>query len=714
MPFHLFPDIRRAFTSDVDISAETLPPRFEEFVNADDFRTLGPDTQLDLVDTFLFQKDPSYLALDRQQRADKTARLLSQATRGQNLPEQAAFAFGAPAALMAPPPFNVPAALAFGTLGSLGGRATQVLERGVPLSEALSPRRLLPDVQRAFTSGSLQGIVEGAGPIAKRVGDVTGITKLVEKAIGTTAKKVGGKLFVPDVLSAEARQTGRLLRSVGGPSLTLGQRTDQALKRVVDVMETVAFGSLTSRIVNATRGLQQTKLNQAASQLASKFREQAGSVTEVGQAFLATVTGRDKVFVRRLMDTAFDSIRQAVPGRVVNSIDTLKLLRSKQSKLGDVVIAELRNSREMAPEAIDDLIKLLETPKNVTLALPRLTVDQAIRLKSALGRISVKPTTDVSAQQLFKSAGLMERRVNTDIRQALRGRPVINETGGIGAPDAEALFDRTNAFATQGFATFRNTLAKSFLKQLEKTPSAIVNLLTGGDKKLDTIRAARAAVGDQFWKARVQPAFAAGVLEDAAHPVTGVISADGIAAALKPFGDDVLAQVFSPGQLRGLRNMAGSISLVSVPPRGPGGVLIQLVQAGAFTAIGGAGISTAKDFFVGDESDSPVRNRTVLTAGLILVTPTLLGRITADPRLVQAFTKGVFQFAKGDPAPLRQTLTIASRQLAAVTAANAASDLQEQLAGSVEEFSLPTAMQSLQIPSFDQLRRQIPGFGTLR
>ncbi|MDE2071766.1 MAG: hypothetical protein KGI70_03505, partial [Patescibacteria group bacterium] len=407
----------------------------------------------------------------------------------------------------------------------------------------------------------------------------------------------------------------------------------------------LAYNSLTSRIVNQVRSRQQQGLKDYVSGLI----EQWGKLPDdqATDALQWALKDNFNTLIKAPMNVAMEDLRQSLPGRVVNAVPLLRDLRAPNSKVTSNILTLLKKEREQDPATFDHLINLLSPEKgSAGQAPPNLTLDEAMRLKTVLSQYGEKKFPDAAGQTLATSAGIFAKKLEQQIKTALDGVPSLLRS-----------YETSQQMYAEGMKLYKNDLIEGVTRTLATKPGALSSVLLK-ENNVDTVKAVRAAVGDDFWKQIVEPRVGATLLYKSFGEMgQGTLSGTALANRLQSLATDGTAQsLFTPDTYKKLLSLAQTIEHVSRPPKGAGSVLIQLTQAGAVGAVAGGAMSLA----TGDVQEGVATG--LAGATLVLLSPAMLGKLVADPKYIESFKAGLSQSSsQRKPAGL---LLTALRQLA--------------------------------------------------
>jgi hypothetical protein len=522
-------------------------------------------------------------------------------------------------------------ALAGGTGGHFIGKTIQDMSSGI--DQSLD--QIAANAAEATKVGLMTGTFEGAarGPVGQFL--ERGINAVVEP-INKFGRKIGNWLFVPKEQSEIVKKSEELLREAGGPGLTGGQLGSPDAKRFANLAENIAYGSLTTNIVNNIRGNQQQAIKDYIAGLMDKWSQLPAK--EAGDLFRWAVNDNFEQLYKVPMDLAMNDLRQAVPGRIVEATKVFRQLQMENSKVRDYLKTVFEKKLDKNPDVFNELISLMDPAKSKQ-ALPRLSLDAAMEFKTAHREIGEKRFNDKAGTQLAMSAKTMSGKVDEMIRGSLDGMP-----------DLQRSYTSAMEKYGEGLRLFKGQAVAKFMQAVEKEPGTLVNLIAKPGQ-VEFISNLKEMVGDQMWAQVVQPRVSASMLYKAFGTpnasgqltIEGSLSGKKLATELQTLANDGTAQaIMGQKGYTQLLDLAKVIDHVASEPKGAGRVFIQLTQAGAIGAVVG-GIGTAINPF----SDSDTKGSTgsmISGAGiLILMGPRMLGKLVASPEYIEAFKTGLKQ-----------------------------------------------------------------------
>ena len=523
------------------------------------------------------------------------------------------------------PPGAAIGAMAGGTGGHMLGQTIQDLSNGV--EQNLD--RIAANALESTKYGLGNGILEGAGQFLRPVIDP------IVRGVKYVGAKVGEKLFVPKEIPEVVRTAERTLTDAGSPGLTAGQLSEPGSKRLATIAENLAYNSMTTNVVNNIRARQQQGLKDYAANLMDEWGKLPAK--DAAELFKWAVNDNFEGLVRKPMNVAMKDLRDALPGNIVNATPILRKFQSPNAKVTDVVRTILEKEHEQDPAVYDKLIKLLETPKKPGLALPNLSLDEAMRLNSALGTLERKYSrmADGPSRTMATAAGTYSKQLDAAIKQSLSG-----------TPDLLRSYESSMASYAEGMSTFKSEMVQKFMTKLNSEPGEMASLILQPGQ-VEFVKNLKNIAGDAIWKQVVEPRLGATVLYKAFGPpsksgglsVEGALSGTKLATTLQNLAGDGTAQAIFPNTYAKLLDLAKTIEHVKPTPKGTGGVFIQLAQAGAVGAV----VGSVGGLVTGGDAKSAGFGALVGMPTFVLLGPRMLGRLVAEPKYIDAFKHGLIE-----------------------------------------------------------------------
>lgn len=567
-----------------------------------------------------------------------------------------------------PPARGVGAAIG-GAAGHLATTTAQDLSQGgVPQLMT----NFTHNLTEAAKTGLMQGSAEMALPFVGQVGmAIPGVKQGMQKLGGAVANKVGE--WILPKMSPTIEGMNKKIIAEGTPGLTAGQRLDPMRGEeapFVQLGENIAhsawFGGPLKKAykVNEEAGQQAfTTFADTLGKLAPKDFE--GVVKQV-------LNGNIKQRVMEPANKIYNNLRSRAPGNIIESTGTIKELRHPNSKLGDDVIAKLklmRNSGSSPTDTadLDKLVGLLQTPAAgaQTRALPKLSLNQAMRLKSAVdGVTDVLVPTDPAFKKKLQAAANFARQLDTDIQAGLtRQQQLLND------PSLVSTYQGASRTYARLSDKYNNQFVQDVLKRIEDRPGTLANLLlpkSGPGSELASnpgewrkrVDAIKTAMGPR-WASEGQPLMASTLAQRAWNEPAKRYDGFKLAQELKNYGSENLDALLGPKVGHAIMDHARTLEHVAERPKGIGSVAIQLMQASAISGSLGA----ATGFAMTGDLEGAAKGGTAA----ILIAPWLLGHLYGNPTWIKAMDKGLLEFSKTGKPPgilmttLRQAAAVAGK-----------------------------------------------------
>lgn len=549
-----------------------------------------------------------------------------------------------------------------GTAGHFIGQSIQDLANNVPVSLD----RIAQNMVEATKTGLIQGSAEMALPVAGQFVSAAGGKRVAEFAVGKVAKKLG-EYVLP--ATGTVVQKAEKMAAKGGGELTPGQMIEPGLAetgRGVRLAENLAYNAWFGGPLKGTYQMNEQAVNRAFDGFVTQMEKLAPKDAE--EVFRDVVTGRLMNYMMRPADVMFDNIRKRAPGGQVELTPLIKQLRDPNSALGNLVIGGLRKVRDSIKDPtkldqFDKLIDLFQTPKPGTIgrALPKLTLDQAIHLRTELNNIAKRPSFSASpeGQMLVNSAEAMSKRIDDAVMAALRRQEQLSSDTTLVRD-----YEKARKFYAAATEKYRNEFVKKTLDTIEKKPGSLARLLMPNSipseaEHLELIRGVKSAYGPR-WNLEIRPMLAGTLGRRAFDEVNGTFSGKKLVAELDKYGRTLLDEMLGKGTAQEMVDAAKVLEHVAQRPKGMGSVAIQLMTAGA-----AAGVAGATGYAITGDLEGAGKAAGAGTAA-ILLGPKLLGHILGDPRWLKAMKTGVMQFSKTGKPPGLLLTTL--RQAAATVA----------------------------------------------
>lgn len=549
------------------------------------------------------------------------------------------------------------------TGGYFLGQSFQDLANDVPVSLD----RIAQNLTEAAKSGLIQGSAEMALPAAGQIITGLGGKKVIEKGVGWMAGKMG-QYILPQ--HGSVVQMTEKAAQKGGSTLTAGQMIEPGSEeshRMLKLFENLSYNAWFGGPLKKTYQTNEAAIQSAFDQFVAQMEKLAPKDAEA--TFRGVIDGRVMDYMMRPAKTMFDDIRKRAPGGQVELTPMFKQLRDPNSALGNLVVNNLTKIRDSMPDpagvqAIDKVISLLQTPKGaqVGFAMPRLTLDQAIHLKTELNNIAKRPSLGGSpeGQVLIGAAERMSKQIDDKVMEALKRQQTLSSDTTLVRD-----YERAQKFYAAATEKYRNEFVKKTLDTIEKKPGSLARLLMPNNiasesEHLNLVRSIKAAYGPR-WNLEMRPLLVSSLGRRAFDEVNQTFSPRKLVGELDKYGTTLLDEMLGKNSAKEMVDFAKVMEHAGTRPKGQGSVAIQLLSAGAAAGVaGGAGYALTGDFEKAAGSAGG-------GAATILLGPRLLGEILGNPRWLKAMKEGVFQMQRTGKPPaflssmLRQASALAAK-----------------------------------------------------
>ena len=498
-------------------------------------------------------------------------------------------------------------------LGGVAGAATG----GTFLAARLAMRPALGLLYRSLGAGVGEGAAAGAAQVfdpkedlAKEVlrGFATGASaESIGRAIPAIIKKIKlkGIKYSPEAERAET--VLKRLEDAGvdtkGGLITPGIGSDT---RYIDIIENITEKSLGGggRIIAARKGAEDVLTNQV-NLFVDKFSD-ATTRVDAGELALSAVQNSLDNF-RTVSKIKYDKLAKVAKNVNVDVTESKKLALK--------LLEETRPTAKLQPGART----VLQTVSGLDDKIP---FSVANNVRSELLGITRNSTDLIKGKGAF-NAGKMIGSITKDIDKTANSVPT----------NLKKFYDDAQNFYRLGVDKFNNKVIRRLTDKAPeevyktlikpKRPTTINNLFKiineTKDKELrqqlkDSLKGT--LIGDIVGQSRI---------------LKKGIDANYITKEFEKYGDDVLKQIFSPGELKTARSLLESLAVAQTKKVGegiPGAVFIQLTQAGMAFGLLSGGFTTE--------------------AGVILLGPAAMARVLTNPKIVKFLKKG-FELNPGSP-----------------------------------------------------------------
>lgn len=436
---------------------------------------------------------------------------------------------------------------------------------------------------------------------------IAGIEEAASELIGRGVAKVGGKLLAPvkkRLLPGASKLSGKLLKR--GAHLTPAQMTES---RIIDTVEGMAEKSFFGG-----NKLQQLKtLRQPAAfikyvddvveQIARGTKTQL-SPEDVGELLLDTIDGKRAAF-KATAKAAYAKVDRLAKGTKV-SLVSLKEFARKTMK-----IATTRKGIG-STQAGDTLLKKVLQLDDM------ISFKQAQSLRSALldERSAMAVTRD-------KALGLAKQFTKLTDEAMDAGGKTLGKTD-----DAIAAWRVANKFYRQGQGQFNKKIIRSLTKSLAENPEVAVRKIFRPQASRQ-IKVVKDLVDKNTWR-QLKTAHLEQLIRDASN-ADGVVLGKSFLNKLNRMGEDTLKTIYNGQELASIRSVGKLGEILQKPTGGSGGMVIQLMQAGA-----------AMNLLTGGLPELTKESYTILFG------PPVLSRMLANPTFAKYLSTG-FRVPRSSP-----------------------------------------------------------------
>lgn len=518
--------------------------------------------------------------------------------------------------------------MAGGTAGGLAG-AVAGLKAGTRM---FSPGALPPLSPWAKGASVLAGAVVGAGiggmggkgfqqyyrmtrPDAKpmTLGDIyteqaiAGIEEAASELIGRGVVKVGGKLLAPvrkRLLPGASSLSKQLLKR--GAHLTPAQMTESRIIDTVEGMAEKSFfgGGKLQRLKTLTQPVAFTKyVDDVVEQIAHGVKTNL-SPEDIGDLLLDTIEGKR---------TAFRA--------------TAKAAYAKVDKLSKGTRVDLRPLKEFAKKSMRKA-KIRKgigsTQAGDTLLGKVLQLDDMISFKQAQSlRSALLDERSAMAVTRDKAIGLSKQfiRLTDDAMEA--GANNFSDVS-----EAVNAWRIANKFYREGQEKFNKKIIKSLSKTLAENPEVAIRKIFRPQASRQ-IKVVKDLVDKGTWQ-QLKTANLEYLIREASD-ADGVVLGKSFLNKLNKLGDDTVKTIYNQQELASIRSIGKMGELLQKPTGGSGGMVIQLMQAGAAMNLLTGGIP-----------------RLTEESAAVLIGPPVLSRMIANPTFSKWLGAG-FRMPKASP-----------------------------------------------------------------
>lgn len=462
---------------------------------------------------------------------------------------------------------------------------------------------------------------------------IAGIEEGASELIGRGIVAGGGKLLAPvkkRLIPGAKGLSKQLLKR--GAHLTPAQMTES---RIIDTIEGMAEKSFLGggKLQRLKRVIQPRAFSQYIDDIVEQISRGAKSQLspdEVGDLLLDAISGKRTAF-KAATKAAYGKVDKLSKGTKV-SLKPLKAFARKQMK--EAAMRKGIGSSEAGDTLLKKVLKLDDT----------VSFRQAHALRSALmdEQRAMSLTKDKAIGLTKRFVGITDDAMESSAKK-LKSKEVLSAWR-----DANIFYKHGGAIkgdVIPGITEFDTKLIRSLTKTLSENPEvAIKKIFRPGASK--QIRLVRKFMDKNQWKT-LKTAYLENLLRESAN-ADGVVLGKTFLGKLNKMGDDTLKTIYSGQELASIRSIGRLGELLQAPTGGSGGMLVQLMQAGAVLNLGRMVVGGEK--VLGGESVA------------IVIGPPALSRMLANPTWSKWLSTG-FRTPRGTAA----ATTLGTRIIRVVT-----------------------------------------------
>ena len=437
---------------------------------------------------------------------------------------------------------------------------------------------------------------------------IAGIEEAASELIGRGVAKVGGKILAPirkRLLPGASGLSKQLLKR--GAHLTPAQMTESRIIDTVEGMAEKSFfgGGKLQRLKTLTQPAAFTKYVDDIVEQISRGAKTNLSPEDVGDLLLDTIEGK-RVAFKATAKAAYARVDKLSKGTRVNLQPLKEFARKSMRK------AKIRKGIG-STQAGDTLLgKVLQLDDLISFK-------QAQSLRSALldERSAMAVTRDkaigLSKQFIRLTDDAMEAGANnfSDVSEAVNAWRIANK------------------FYREGQEKFNKKIIKSLSKTLAENPEIAVKKIFRPQASRQ-IKVIKDLVDKGTWQ-QLKTANLEHIIRESAD-ADGVVLGKTFLSKLNKLGDDTIKMIYNPQELASIRSIGKMGEILQKPTGGSGGMVIQLMQAGA-----------AMNLLTGG---FPQLTR---ESAAVLIAPPVLSRMIANPTFSKWLGAG-FRMPRSSPA----------------------------------------------------------------
>jgi hypothetical protein len=429
---------------------------------------------------------------------------------------------------------------------------------------------------------------------------IAGIEEAASELAGRGIAKVGGKLLAPvkkRLLPGAKGLSHQLLKR--GAHLTPAQMTES---RIIDTVEGMAEKSFFGG--NKLQRLKTLRQPAAFSKYVDDIVEQIAKGTktqlspeEVGDLLLDTIGGKR---------TAFKATAKAAYAKV-----------DRLSKGTKVSLVELKNFARKTMKTAATRKGIGSTQAGDTLLKKVLQLDDLVSFKQAQSlRSALIDERSAMAVTRDKALGLAKQFTKLTDEAMDAGGKTLGK-----ADDAVSAWRVANKFYREGQEKFNKKIIKSLSKSLAENPEVAVKKIFRPQASKQ-IKAVKELVDNRTWQ-QLKTAYLEQLIRDTSD-ADGVVLGKSFLNKLNKMGDETLKTIYNGQEIASIRSIGKMGEMLQKPTGGSGGMVIQLMQAGA-----------AINLLTGGIPDLTGESATILFG------PPVLSRMLANPIFSKYLSSGL-------------------------------------------------------------------------
>ncbi len=489
------------------------------------------------------------------------------------------------------------------------------------------------------------------GEYARVFGEEGALEALSIGGVGTARKLVGGarKTLTPGVarLSAQLSGAGKRAGVKGRRLVTQGFKRAQmrflpatfSQNQLIDTLQGIGEGSLigSNTIFQFKRGIRKS-IVQLQKELIEDFTK---GTTKRGTLASATVLFDTLQGNRRAWSKTGGMLYRTLDDKGVK-VSTKPLTKFSKAEWNLIQetgeIASIPNLNTVVKKAANKIDTPIEFESAHRLRSTLLTIE-----RNAKKGLTPKPqTARVARRMINEITGSMESAAKTK-------------------PGLFKQYRRANNYWRAGSKRFDNDIVRPLVRNLKNHPQLAALAVFHPDTAQE-IRLVRKAAGEKGFK-EMRGAWLEQLTKDSASKEVGeegVLLGTGFLDKFNNMGDDTLAVIFTPQEIRGIKDVAETAAFTQQKTGGVGGSL-KIVQGIALFSLVASPLLPEGNF----------RGITRGTAGVILLGPAVISRMITNPVSARLLSEG-FKIPTGT----RQGVAIATRLIKTVLRTRA--DLQKE------------------------------------